>query len=132
MWLTIKIGVFYGAPILAVLLAAACFVGLLRRVRQGATRRARAALYYAATLLLPLATIGVLWATAQLASYASVPSGQYVWDSGAATGLFVGLLPIAGYVGLPIAVLVVLFWLTLAAGSAKTAPSGNEKGPSAS
>jgi len=126
MWLTIKIGVFYGAPILAVLLAAACFAGLLRRVRRGATRRARAALYYAATLLLPLATIGVLWATAQLASYASVPSGQYVWDSGAAIALFIGLLPVAGYVGIPIAALVVLFWLTLAAG-ARTAPPANEK-----
>jgi len=114
MWLTIKIGVFYGAPILAVLLAAACFVGLLRRVRRGATGRARAALYYAATLLLPLATIGVLWATAQLASYASVASGQHVWDSGAAIALFIGLLPVAGYVGIPIAALVVLFWVTLA------------------
>jgi len=114
MWLTIKIGVFYGAPILALVLAIAYFAWLLRRVRRGTTRRAKAAVLYAGTLLLPIASVVVVWATAELASYLAVASAPEAWDSGASLQLFIGLLPIAAYVGVPIAALAVLFWVVLA------------------
>ena len=118
MWLTVKIGVFYGAPILALVLAIACFAWLMRRVRRGSTRRAKAAMLYAGTLLLPIASVVVVWATAELASYFAVASAPQAWDSAASLQLFIGLLPIAAYVGIPIAALVVLFWVVLALSSA--------------
>ena len=113
MWLAIKIGAFYGAPILAVVLAIAYLAVLLVRVRRGTTSRGKAAAYYAGTLLLPIAAVIVVWGTAELASYFAVASGQFVWDGGAALQVFLDLLPIAIYVGAPIAVLVISFWLTL-------------------
>ncbi len=114
MWLAIKIGVFYGAPIAAVGLAIAWFALLLVRVRRGALSRGRAAALYPLTLLLPVAALIAVWGTAELASYFSVPSGQYVWDGSSAVEFLIGLLPLAAYVGTPIAVLVVLFWAILA------------------
>lgn len=114
MWLAIKIAVFYGAPILAVVLAIAYFAVLLIRARRGAISRRKAAALYAGTLLLPVAAVIVVWGTAELASYFSVASDRFAWDGSAALQLLIGLLPIAAYVGAPIAVLVVSFWLTLA------------------
>ena len=117
MWLAIKIGVFYGAPILAVVLAIAYFAVLLARVRRGAISRGKAAALYSSTLLLPVAAVIVVWGTAELASYFAVASDRFVWDGGAALQLMIGLLPIAAYAGAPIAVLVVSFWLTLRSGT---------------
>jgi hypothetical protein len=114
MWLAIKIGVFYGAPIVAVVLAIAWFAVLLVRVRRGAISRGRAAALYPATLLLPVAALIAVWGTAELASYFAVPSGQYVWDGSAALQFLTGLLPYAAYAATPIAVLVALFWAVLA------------------
>ena len=114
MWLAIKVGVFYGAPIVAVVLAIACFALLLVRVRRGAMSRGKAAALYPVTLLLPVAALIVVWGTAELAGYYAVPPGQYAWDGSAALQFLLSLLPLAAYVAIPIAVLVVLFWATLA------------------
>ena len=114
MLLWIKIGILYGAPVVAVVLAIVYFVVLLLRVRRGVITSRRAAARYPLTLLLAPATVFVVWATAELASYLSVPSGRYVWNGSAAWEILLSLLPIAGYVAAPIVVLVVSFWLTLA------------------
>lgn len=116
MLLWIKIAVFYGVPLLAVMLAIVYFVVLLRRVRRGAIARGQAAARYALTLLLPVAALLVVWMTAELASYLAVASHGYAWDINAALDVLVGLLPIAAYVAAPIAILVVAFWFTLALG----------------
>jgi hypothetical protein len=113
MWLAIKIGVFYGAPIAAVGLTIAWFAVLLVRVRRGTLSRGRAAALYPATLLLPFAALIIVWGTAELAGYYAVPSGQYAWDGSAALQFLLSLLPLAAYVLIPIAVLVVLFWAIL-------------------
>ena len=114
MLLAIKIGVFYGAPIMALVLAVVYFAVLLARVRRGATERKKAAVCYLSTLLLPVAALIAVWATAELTGYLSVPSGQQVWDAGAAMESLISLLLIAAYVGIPIAVLVIAFWSVLA------------------
>ena len=114
MLLWIKIAVLYGAPIVAVLLAVVFFAVLLMRVRRGAMTRGRAAAFYPLVLLLPAVTLVVVWGTAELASYLAVPSGRYAWDAHAALDVLTGLLPIAGYVAAPIALLVVAFWVALA------------------
>jgi hypothetical protein len=114
MWLYLRIGVLYAAPALAVLIAAAAFVVLLRRVRRGELERARAARLYAATLLLPLAAIVVVWLVGEASSYFAAGAGEFVWDPGTSLRFLVGLLPLASYVAAPIAVLVAAFWLTLA------------------
>jgi hypothetical protein len=113
MWLAIKIGVFYGAPIAAVGLAIAWFALLLVRVRRGTLSRGRAAALYPLTLLLPVAALIIVWGTAELAGYYAVPSGRYAWDGSAALQFLLSLLPLAAYVLIPIAVLVVLFWAIL-------------------
>lgn len=114
MLLGIKIAVLYGTPVLAVLLAIVWFVVLFRRVRRGVTGRARASALYALTLLLPFATVLVIWGTAEISSYLAVGSGGYVWDARLALDVLTSLLPIALYVGAPIAFLAIAFWLTLA------------------
>lgn len=113
MLLWVKISIFYGIPILAIVLAAAYFFVLRRRVRRGAITGERARRRYTLTLLLPIAAVLIVWATAEAASYLAVASDEYRWDAGAAFGLFIDLLPIAAYIGAPIAVLIVLFWLTI-------------------
>lgn len=114
MLLWIKIGVLYGAPVLAVALALVYFVMLLLRVRRGKVSPARAAALYPLALLLAPATVLVVWGTAEIASYLSVASGRYVWDTGAAWDVLMSLLPIASYVAVPIALLIAAFWVTLA------------------
>ncbi|MBI4195034.1 MAG: hypothetical protein HY526_08150 [Betaproteobacteria bacterium] len=114
MLLALKIGVFYGAPLVALVLAIAYFVVLLVRVRRGAIGRKKAAVRYSSTLLLAPATLIVVWGTAELTGYFAVPSGQYVWNASAAMDSLISLLPIAAYVGIPIAVLVLAFWSALA------------------
>jgi hypothetical protein len=113
MWIALKIGVLYGAPALAAVLAIAYFALLWVRVRRGALGCARAAALYPLALVLAPAAVALIWATAELASYFSVPAGGFVWDSGEALALLHALLPIAAYVGIPIAALVIVFWITL-------------------
>jgi len=113
MLLWLRIGVLYGAPALALALAAWLFWLLWRRVRRGALGRARAAALYPLALLLAPAAVALIWATAELASYLSVPAGGFAWDAGDALALLYALLPIAAYVGIPVAVLTVGFWVLL-------------------
>lgn len=112
--LALKIGVFYGTPIAAIVFAVIYFAVLLIRVRRGLIARRRAAALYSGVLLLPLATLVIVWATAELTGYFAAASETRAWDLGAAINTLIGLLPIALYVGAPIAALVVLFWLLLA------------------
>jgi hypothetical protein len=114
-WLALKVGVFYGAPILAVALAIAYFAVLLVRVRRGTISPRKAAVLYSSTLLFPFAAVIAVWITAELASYLAAASDRSMWDGSVALQFLIDLLPIAVYVGAPIAILVVSFWLTLAA-----------------
>lgn len=111
MLLVIKIGVFYGAPIAAVVLAVIYFAVLVVRVRRGAIVPRKAAIRYSAMLLLPVVVLIVVWGTAELTGYFALRPGQYVWNTGAAVEVLVSLIPLAAYVGMPIGALVVLFWV---------------------
>lgn len=99
---------------LAVVLAVAWFAMLLVRVRRGTMGTRKAAALYPLALLFPLAAVLMIWLVGELANYLALPSGQRVWDGAAALQFLMGLLPIAGYVAIPIAVLIVVFWTTLA------------------
>jgi hypothetical protein len=113
MWLTIKIGMFYGAPALALLLALAAFVALLLRVRRGRLSRRQAMLRYLWTLLLPPAAVLLIWLTGEAAGYFSSTLERYVWDPGISLNLLRGLLPLGLYVAAVIAALQLLFWVVL-------------------
>jgi hypothetical protein len=63
--------------------------------------------------------VALIWGTAELASYLSVPAGGFVWDAGEALALLRALLPVAAYVGIPVAALTVVFWITLWAAGRK-------------
>lgn len=114
MWLAIKVGAFYGAPLLAFVLAVVWCVRLTVRARRGAMSRRRAAMLYPAALLLAIAAVAVIWLAGQAAAYFAVPAGSFVWNGAAALQFFVSLLPLAVYVALPIGVLVIVFWVVLA------------------
>ena len=114
MWIALRIAVLYGrlsSP--SRRRSRSRLALLLRRVRRGTLWPARAAALYPLALLLAPAAVALIWATAELASYFSVPAGGFVWDSGEALVLLQALLPIAAYVGIPIAALVIVFWITL-------------------
>ena len=80
MWLAVKIGVFYGVPTLALVVAIVYFAMLLVRVRRGTITRRKAAVRYLFTALLPAAAVMAIWCTAELAGYFAVESGGFVWD----------------------------------------------------
>lgn len=113
MWLNLKVGVFYGAPVAAVLLAIVACVALLLRVRKGRLSRCRAALQALWTLLLPVAAVLLIGLTGEAAGYFSSTVSRYAWDAGRALGLMQGLLPLALYVASAIAVVLLLFWTAL-------------------
>lgn len=113
MWTILKVGTLYTAPVFAVLAALVYFAVLLVRVRRGVLTRTRAAALYAGTLLLPCAAVAAVWGVAELSSYFAAPA-EYAWDSGASVDVLLSLLPLGLYVGAPIAVLIVAFWITLA------------------
>lgn len=113
MWLNIKIGVFYGAPVLAVLLALFVLVLLLLRVRRGRLPRRRAALLSLWTLLLPAPAVLLIWLTGEAAGYFSASRGRYVWDAEISLNLLRSLLPLGVYVAAAIGGLLLLFWVAL-------------------
>jgi hypothetical protein len=113
MWTLIKVGTFYAAPAVAVLAALVLFVVLLRRVRRGMLSRASAAILFACSLLFPLAAVVAIWGVGEAASRAAA-GAAYAFDWHASSGLLQALLPIAGYVAIPIAALVAAFWIVLA------------------
>src|SRR4051812_36343670 len=112
MWIAIRIGVLYGAPILAVGGALAYFVVMFRRVRRGAISRKRAALRYASVLLLPIVVVLAIWGTGEISSYFAAPD-DFHWDLESSRVFLMSLLPLAAYVGAPIAALFIAFWLTV-------------------
>lgn len=123
MLLAIKIAVFYGAPVIALVLAVVYFAVLWARVRRGVIDRKKAAVCYSGALLLPIAVLVVVWGTAELTGYFAIPSGQYAWDAGAAVDVLIGLLPLAVYVGIPVVVLVGLFWVLVGFRTPPSRPS---------
>ncbi len=113
MWLNIKIGMFYGAPVLALLLALLVLALLWRHVRRGRMTRRQAALRSLWTLLLPLSAVLLIWLTGEVAGYFSSPLERYVWDADISLGLLRGLLPVGFYVAAAVCVLLLLFWIVL-------------------
>lgn len=113
MWINLKIGMFYGAPILAVVLALVWFVMLLLRVRRGRITKPQAALRYGWALVLPLLAVLLIWLTGEIAGYFSSSVEQFTWDAGLSWHLLLGLLPIGLYVGVVIVGLQVLLWIAL-------------------
>jgi hypothetical protein len=113
MWLTLKIGMFYGAPVFALLLALAVLVLLWRRVRRGRLSRLQAALRSLWTLLLPLPAVLLIWLTGEVSGYFSSRLERYAWDADISLSLLRGLLPIGVYVAAAVCALLVLFWIAL-------------------
>jgi hypothetical protein len=113
MWINLKIGMFYGAPILAVLLAVVWFVVLILRVRRGGISKLRAVLLYACTLLLPVLAVLLIGVTSEIAGYVSSSAERFSWDAALFVDLLLGLLPLGLYVGAVIVGLQVLFWIVL-------------------
>ena len=113
MWLHIKIGMFYGAPVLALLLALAALVRLGLRVRCGQLSRSQALLCALWTLLLPVAAVLLIWLTGEAAGYFSSPLERYVWDAGISLSLLRALLPVGFYIAAAVGGLLLLFGLAL-------------------
>ena len=66
------------------------------------------------------AALGLVWITAELSSWLSVPGSSFVWDRAEALALLRALLPIAVYTGAAIAVLMIILWLILYASRRKS------------
>jgi hypothetical protein len=114
MWIALKIGVFYAAPALAVAAALAWLALLYRRVRRGSLRRGRAAARGLWAFALPLAAVVAIWGVGEIASLYAAGPGPVAWDQAASAQFLRSLLPYAGYVALPIALLTAVFWAMLA------------------
>jgi len=113
MWLTLKIGMFYGAPVIALLLAFVALVWLVLRVRRGQLSRGQAALRSLWTLLLPLPSVLLIWLTAEIAGRFSSPLERPVWDAEVSLSLLRALLPVGLHVAAAIAGLLLLFGVVL-------------------
>jgi len=112
MWIAVRIGVLYGAPIIAVGAAILYFGVLLLRVRRGAIDARKAALRYSSLLVLPLVVILIVWGAGEISSYVAAP-GDYRWDPELSRSFLLSLLPLGAYVGAPIAALVFAFWVVM-------------------
>lgn len=126
MWLSIKIAVFYGAPVAAVLAALLLMVVLALRVRNGRLPRRRAGLLFLWAWLAPAAALLLIVLTGEVAGYFSSTVTQYQWDGQRMLGLLQGVLPLAAYVAaavlaLHLLLLALLLWLPLRAGVARKA-----------
>ena len=114
MWIAVRIGVLYAAPIVAIVLAVAYFIVLFLRARRGAISREKAALRYTSVLLLPIIVIVIVWGAGEVSSYFASPQ-DYRWDWEASRLFLQSLLPLGAYVGAPIAALVIGFWFAVKA-----------------
>jgi hypothetical protein len=112
MWIAVRIGVLYAAPIVAILAAIAYFIVLFLRVRRGAISREKAALRYTSVLLLPIIVIVIVWGAGETSSYFAAPE-DYRWDPESSRSFLVSLLPLLLYVGGPILALVIGFWFAV-------------------
>jgi hypothetical protein len=106
MWLALRIGVLYAAPVVAVLVAVTYFVVLWQRVRRHELTRGAAARRFAWMVLLAPAAVLTVWGTGEMASYFAVGSAQYAFDPDAAGAFLLSLAPLAGYVLVPIVLLL--------------------------
>jgi len=112
MWIAVRIGVLYGAPIIAIGVAILYFGVLLLRVRRGALDAKKAPLRYASMLVLPFVVVLIVWGAGEISSYLAAP-GDYRWDPELSRAFLLSLLPLGAYVGAPIAALVVAFWVAM-------------------
>ncbi len=126
MWIAVRIGVLYAAPIVAIVVAIAYFIVLFLRVRRGAISGEKAALRYASMLLLPVVVIAVVWGAGEFSSYLAAPQ-DYRWDAQSSWSFLVSLLPIGAYVGVPIATLVFAFWLAVKFSQIPSPTAGHER-----
>ena len=104
MWLKIKIAMFYGAPLAALLAASVLVVVLALRVRGGRLARKRAALLFFWAWLAPAAALLLIALGGELAGFFSSNAVHYRWDMQRVAGLLHALLPVGG--GIAAAVLV--------------------------
>ena len=109
MSIALRIGVFYGAPIVAIAVAMIYFAVLLLRVRRGVVPARRAASRFTLVLLLPIVVVLIIWAAGELASYLAAPD-HFAFDPVASRDFAVSLLPLAAYVAAPLFALVIAFW----------------------
>ena len=112
MWIAVRIGVLYAAPIVAIVMAIAYFIVLFLRARRGAISHGKAALRYASVLLLPIVVIAVVWGAGEISSYLATPEDLHR-DAELSQSFLLSLLPLGAYVGAPMAALVIGFWLTI-------------------
>jgi hypothetical protein len=106
MWLALRIGILYAAPVAAVLVALLYSVRLGRRLRRGELARDGALRLFAWMLLLPVAVVLVVWGVGEVASYFAVGAEQYAFDPDASAQFLLSLVPLAVYVGVPIVVML--------------------------
>lgn len=114
MWLNIKIAMFYGAPVAAVLAALVLAVVLVLRVRSGRLGWRRAGLLYLWAWQAPAATLLLIALTSEVAGYFSSTVTKYQWDGQRVLGLLQGVLPVAAYVAAAVLVLHLLLVLLCA------------------
>jgi hypothetical protein len=126
MWIAVRIGVLYAAPIVAIVVAITYFIVLFLRVRRGIISRERAMLRYASVLLLPIIVVVVVWGAGEVSSYFAAPE-DYRWDAEGARSFLLSLFPLGLYVGVPIAALVVGFWLATKCFRAMRPTAGRER-----
>ena len=84
------------------------------------------ALRYASVLLLPIVVVLVIWAAGEFSSYFAAPE-DFRWDAEASWSFLVSLLPLGLYVGIPIALLAVVFWLATRFAQAEGASAHRER-----
>jgi hypothetical protein len=123
-WTAIKIGMLYAAPIASLLFAVVWFVVSLLRVRRGQLTRLEAAGRYAGTLLLPPIVLLAIWGTGELAGRFSGATERFVWDPEASLQFLQSLLPLIGYMYIPVVLLNVAFWLSMAVSRSGRADAG--------
>jgi hypothetical protein len=114
MWIALKIGMLYGAPAAALVVALAWSVLTLRRVRRGSIDRARALWCHAWIFALPFAAVFAIWSTAEAASYFLFTGADFKWDAQGSLALLGVLVPVAGCLLGAMLVLHLALWAVLA------------------
>jgi len=110
----LRIALLYGTPALAVAAAVACFGALLLGVRRGRIGRRPAIARMSLTLLLPLIALVIVWLASEWSSYVSVGGADGFRPS---PELLLALLPLAGYVAIPVVALNIAFWIAARPGN---------------
>jgi hypothetical protein len=114
MWIALKIGMLYGAPVAALVAALGWLAVTLLRYRRGTIDRGRAMRRYAWTFVLPFAAAFAIWATAEAASFFLFTGKEFKWDADSSLALLGVLVPVAGYLLGAVLVLNLALWATVA------------------